>query len=174
MNLRSKSKIAAILMAVVLVSMSLASCAGGNTLSVNVAIVLGDDYINYMYALNEDDEEYMIPEDDRTMLNYVTIEVSYDDGEQVSVLDAFIEACANYDISYELDSSGQSVSSIESYGKVSYTDSENSDNNVTYFWTYTINGVEPTSGRAGTNYVSDGDKIVFTLTGAAASDYDEE
>ena len=174
MQFCKKTKIVAILMAVVMLSMSLASCAGGNKMTVTVGIKLGEDYIDYLYALNEDNEEYILPEEERTMLNDVSVEINYEEGEEISALRAFIEACANYDVSYELDSTETSVKSVSSYAGVSVTDSENADNNVTYFWSFTINGVEPTSGRAATNYVSDGDAIVFTLTSAAASDYEEE
>ncbi len=163
------------LMAFVVVAMMLAtmlcSC-GGSKMNVTVGIKLGEDYITYMYDKNIDDENFIIPQEDRVFLNDVSIEIPYDEGAQVSALDAFINACAEYDLAYTLDDAEQSVKAVRSYSGFSGQDAEGTV--LTFFWTYTINGVEPTSGRANTNYVKDGDKIVFSLVSASANDFDDE
>lgn len=160
------------LLALVVVSVMLActfcSC-GGSKMNLTVGIKLGEDYINYQYDKNADNEEFMIPQEDRVFLNDVAIEIAYNEEEQVSALDAFINACVEYDLDYTLDDTQQSVKAVRTYSGFSGSDAEG--NILTFFWTYTINGVEPTSGRAATNYVKDGDTIVFSLVSASADDF---
>ena len=161
------------LIALVVVSVMLAcmfcSC-GGNKMNITVGIKLGDDYINYQYDQHIDDEEFMIPSEDRVFLNDVPIEIAYDEGAQVSALDAFINACVEYDLEYTLDEAGQSFKAVRSYQGFSGKDAEGTI--ITFFWTYTINGVEPTERRANTKYSKDGDVIVFSLVSASANDFD--
>lgn len=53
---------------------------------------------------------------------------------------------------------------------------------VTYYWSYTVNGNEPTSGKANSNYVKAGDEIVYSLVAmttntagdSVVSDYDTD
>ncbi len=165
-------KIFALIFALAMLSCVFAGC-GGPKMTVTVGVKLGDDYIDYMYNVkNAGNDEFMIPAEDRNFLNDVTVEISYKEGEQVSVLDAFKNACVEYDLEYTLDSTGKSVSIIGDYSGFSGTDADGE--NVTFFWSYTVNGVEPTSGRAADNYVKDGDKIVFSLTGASESEFEED
>ncbi len=162
--------IALVMLAVMLTSMFCA--CGKSKMNVTIGAKLGEDYITYQYNANADNEEFIIPQDDRICLNDVTIEVQYEEGSQVSVLDVFKNAAIEYELDYELDSSGESISSINKYGGFSGTDEEGKV--LVFFWSYTINGVEPTSGRAGTNYVNEGDKIEFILTSASEDDFDED
>lgn len=166
-------RIFALLFAVAMLSCMFAGC-GKSKMNVTVGVQLGQDYIDYRYAEEEKkgNMEFMIPQEHRNFLNDVSVEIAYAEGEQVSVLDAFINACAEYDLDYTLDSTGKSVSIINDYAGGSGTDEEGTI--ITFFWSYTINGVEPTEGRAADNYVKDGDKIVFTLTSASANDFDED
>ena len=145
---------------------------GRAKMNVKVGIKLGQDYIDYMYEKNADNEEFIIPNEDRNLLNDIDVEIVYKDGEQVSALTAFIEATYLQAIEYTLDSAEQSVKSVKTYGEFSGSAADGT--NLFFFWTYTINGVEPTTGRAATNYVKDGDVIVFTLTSASENDFKEE
>ena len=56
------------------------------------------------------------------------------------------------DIDYEADDMG-----IKSIAGNAYKN----DGEYTYFWTYTINGEEPTSGRAGNTAINEGDTIIY-------------
>ena len=76
-----------------------------------------------------------------------------------TVLDAFIEACTVAEYEYTLDNAAQSVVDIDVYKD--YTDAET---NTTYYWYYTINGVEPTSGKASENAVANGDVVEYIYT----------
>ncbi len=169
---KTNFRILTLLLAVLMLSCMFVGC-GKNKMTVTVGIKLGDDYITYRYNEEEaaGNDEFMIPAEDRVFLNDVSIEIPYEEGEQVSALDAFIDACKEYDIQYTLESNQKSVSVVSTYK--GFLGKDDDGNNVTFFWTYTINGVEPTSGRAADNYVNDGDVIVFTLTSANESDYDE-
>ncbi len=87
---------------------------------------------------------------------------------QPTVVEVVIEALTVNEFKYETEtvtSGGVEYESFISIGdlkehkameKVKDTEEE-----YQYFWTYTINGVEPTSGRSFTNTVNDGDKIVY-------------
>ena len=166
-------RIFALLFVVAMISCMFVGC-GKSKMNVSVGVQLGEDYINYRYAEEElkGNTEFMIPAEHRNFLNDVNVEIAYAEGEQVSALDAFINACVEYDLDYTLDSTGKSVTVINDYTGFSGKDEEGTV--ITFFWSYTINGVEPTSGRAADNYVKDGDKIVFTLTSASADDFDED
>lgn len=158
-----------VMLAVMLCSMFCA--CGKSKMNVTIGVKLGDDYITYMYNENADNPDFMIPAEDRTFLNDVGVEIAYDEGGQVSVLDVFKNAAVEYALDYTLDSNEASVASVNDYGGFTGKDAEGKT--LVFFWTYTINGVEPTEGRAATNYVKDGDKIVFTLTSASEDDYEE-
>ena len=72
--------------------------------------------------------------------------------EAPTILQAVREALELNDIDYEADDMG--IKSIA--GNAYKTDGE-----YTYFWTYTINGEEPTSGRAGNTAINEGDTIIY-------------
>ncbi len=76
-----------------------------------------------------------------------------------TVLDAFIEGCTIAEFDFTLDAAGESVVDIDEYKD--YTDAET---NTTYYWYYTVNGVEPESGKAYDNAVADGDVIEYIYT----------
>lgn len=82
-------------------------------------------------------------------------------GEQPTVLQAVTEAFTVLDYPYATDSEGLSLQTLTVDG-VDYTAGIQADGSGTAFWGYTIDGVEPSSGRAGNNTVSDGQAIVFT------------
>lgn len=76
-----------------------------------------------------------------------------------TVLDAFIEGCTIAEFDFVLDAAGESVVDIDQYKD--YTDTET---NTTYYWYYTVNGVEPEIGKAYDNVVADGDVIEYIYT----------
>lgn len=165
-----KVKLLALVVLTAMLSTILAAC--GNTMTITVTIKLDQKYIDYMYEKNADDENFIIPKEDRVILNAVPIPIKYKEGEKISVIRVFREAAANYGIdTYQLTDDELSIESIKNYKKEYATiDGES----VTFFWAYTINGVEPKEGRAGTNYVKDGDAVVFLLTSASESEYTDD
>lgn len=72
-----------------------------------------------------------------------------------TVLEAFIEGCIVNEISYALSSDGASVLDIKEFKD--YNDADN----IAHYWMYYINDIEPTSGKANANTVSDGDVILY-------------
>ncbi len=161
-------RIFALALAVVMLTCMFAGC-GKSKMNVKVGVKLSQNYIDYMYEQNADKEDFIIPAEHRVFLNDVDVEIAYEEGESVSALDALITAAAEYGLDYTLDSTEKSVAVINDYK--GFLDTEKG---TTFFWSYTINGVEPTEGRAADNYVKEGDVIVFTLTSADATDFDDE
>lgn len=77
-----------------------------------------------------------------------------------TVLDAFIKACDENEVPYvlESDTSGTPVS-VQDVDTYTYHKDENG---ILHYWMYTINGEEPTSGKANTNTIEEGDVIVYS------------
>ena len=124
-----KFRILAFVLAVVMLSVCLASCGTPKIkVTAKVGVFVGEEYILYPYEL--------------TVQNV----------EAPTILQAVREALELNGIDYEADDMG--IKSIA--GNAYKTDGEN-----TYFWTYTINGVEPTTGRAGNTAINEGDTIVY-------------
>ena len=73
-----------------------------------------------------------------------------------TVLDAFITACDENEIPYVLSDGNDSVKDIQEF--TNHTD----ENGIAYYWMYYINDVEPTSGKANANTISDGDVILYS------------
>ncbi|MCD8056108.1 MAG: hypothetical protein LUE25_05275 [Clostridiales bacterium] len=106
-------------------------------------------------------ELYDISESERVILDSVTVTIGIDGGA-VTVLDAVTKALSEYGVEYTLDLTGMSISTVAGYaGGTLYCGEETE----IFFWGYTVNGEEPTSGRAGTNYVWDGDVITYVIVG---------
>ncbi len=106
-------------------------------------------------------ELYDISESERVILDSVTVTVELDGGA-VTVLDAVTKALSDYGVEYTLDLTGMSISAVAGYAGGTLYCGEQTD---VFFWGYTVNGEEPTSGRAGTNYVWDGDVITYVIVG---------
>ncbi|MCD8315147.1 MAG: hypothetical protein LUD44_05925 [Firmicutes bacterium] len=106
-------------------------------------------------------EPYDISESERVILDSVTVTVGIDGGG-VTVLDAVTKALSEYGVEYTLDLTEMSISTVAGYaGGTLYCGEETE----IFFWGYTVNGEEPSSGRAGTNYVWDGDVITYVIIG---------
>ena len=72
--------------------------------------------------------------------------------EAPTILQAVREALELNGIEYEADEMG-----IKSIAGNAYKN----DGKTTCFWTYTINGEEPSSGRAGNTAINEGDTIIY-------------
>ncbi len=83
--------------------------------------------------------------------------------EAPTVLDAFIEGCVANSIDYTLTDDEMSVVDIDEY--LDHKDEATGDN---YYWIYTVNGVEPTAGRACDITVADGDVVEYIYIVEAA------
>lgn len=128
-----KMKIFALLLVSVLLVGMCASCGTEKvSASVTVKVVANDDIL-----VND------LP---------VTVEGTAD--KLPTVLEAVRLAFIEMDIPYEDDEA--SLMRVRDYVD------DNTDEQYSYFWEYTINGVAPTTGKAGSNTVKDGDVIVFT------------
>ena len=75
-----------------------------------------------------------------------------------TVLQAVREAFTVYEIPYEVDENGLSITSITIDG-TEYA--KKADDTNIYMWYYTADGIEPEEGRAGTNLIVEGQTITF-------------
>lgn len=75
-----KVKFIALMVLTAMLGTMLAAC--GNTMTVKVTIKLDEKYINYMYDKNADNEEFIIPQEDRVILNDVDIPIKHKEGEK--------------------------------------------------------------------------------------------
>lgn len=149
----------------------LMSGCGGKKMTVKVGVRLGQDYINFKYAeakANGEEETFVIPQDDRTLINDIEVEINYSEDNEVTVIRAIREACANVALGFETDSAENSIHLVKTYTDFTYIpDSskpiEGYDKTLAFFWAFTVNGEEP-DGRAGTVVVKDGDTIQVTLS----------
>lgn len=129
------TRISALALALIMAALCFVSC-GAKTINVNLKINCGDEDVPVIL-----DVKVPMKSNDPT------------------VLQTFIEGCLLNEMDYTLTDDEQSVKDIDEYKD--YVDTET---NTTYYWYYTINGVEPTSGRAANNFVADGDTIEFIYT----------
>lgn len=169
-----KCIITVIVLALVLSMCSVLMCAcGGQKMTVTVLVNLGSDYVSFMYAKETpDNPDYIIPSEDRILLNSVEIEIEYSDDEQINVIRAMEEACHNYELDFETTSNGNGISKIKTYSAFSYDPSsdtyvEGYDEYLTFFWNVTVNGVEAETS-ASTTYLSNGDTVTITLSAQGA------
>lgn len=74
--------------------------------------------------------------------------------ESPTVISAVNESIATYGLNITLDANGNSVTKVNNYNDTEI-------DGITYYWMYTINGVEPTTGKASSNAIADGDAIEY-------------
>ncbi len=91
--------------------------------------------------------------DEKIFNTKINIVPTNDDGT-CSVIDVVNNAIALYEVDIKLDTSGNSITKIKNYDSTSI-------DGIEYYWMYKINDVEPTTGKANTNYVKDGDTIEY-------------
>lgn len=129
------TRVLALVLVGIMAVLCMASC-GAETINVNLKINCGDPEFPIIL-----DVEVPLKANDPT------------------VLQAFVEGCILNQMDYTLTEDEESVKDIDVYKD--YVDTET---NTTYYWYYTINGAEPTSGKAADNTVSDGDVIEYIYT----------
>jgi len=95
----------------------------------------------------------VVADDDAILTNYEIAVVGTADAPP-TVLQAMREAMLMHD-AISFSDNGASVIGIAGY-------EEAEDEDFTYFWEYTINGVAATSGKAIDNTIKEGDAIRFT------------
>lgn len=134
----NKIRIVALVMAVMMLGMCMASCGGGEKVSVNcnISVAIGEEEVFGPYNL--------------------TVQGPVD--TPPTVLQVAQEAFTVCEIPYEVDENGLSLTSITIDGTVY---AKGADETNIYTWYYTADGVEPEEGRAGTNAVLEGQSIVF-------------
>ena len=166
-------KIMAFALALSMLTVVMSGC-GGQSMKVKVGVKLGDDYVKFRYAQNADDPDFIITQEERNFLNDYEVEISYNEGDKVSALQALIEASQGR-LNIATDEEGNSLVGVaDKFRGFTYDPSKDAhvegyDSTITFFWECKINGSALTEGRAGNNYVKDGDVITFTLTSAGAS-----
>ncbi len=134
----NKIRLIALVMAVMMLGMCMASCGGGEKVSVNCNI-----------SVMMDGEEVVGP---------FNLTVQGPVETPPTVLQAAREAFTVLEVPYEIDENGLSITSITIDG-VEYANGMD-DTNI-YIWGYTADGIEPEEGRAGTNAVVEGQNIAF-------------
>lgn len=128
------TRILALALVAIMATLCLASC-GAETIHVNLKINCGDP-------------EFPVILDVQVPIK----------GNDPTVLQAFIEGCILNGMDYTLTEDEESVKDIDIYKD--YVDTET---NTTYYWNYTVNGVE-LSGKAADNVIADGDTIEYIYT----------
>lgn len=130
-----KRSIIAVLLLSAMVILSMSSCAEPDVkTTVHLTITVGTKLI---------DED-------------VTVSTSADNKNGPSVIDVLHYMVDNKNTPLEFNDKNNTLIRLGNYYSTDY-------DNVTYLWTYTINGVEPKEGKADTNYVKEGDKIEYSF-----------
>ena len=93
----------------------------------------------------------------------ITVKTSPDNTNGPSVLDVIKAYMEDDNTTVDVRVSDTSLTRFGYYFETTYND-------VDYYWSFTINGKEPKSGKANTNYVKADDVIVYTLV---AMSFDE-
>ena len=78
-----------------------------------------------------------------------------------TVLEAVREALIVNEIAYNLTEDGSSILDIQDYKDLSATQS---GDGLVYYWMYYLNDVEPTSGKAVSNTIAEGDVITYVYS----------
>ncbi len=134
----NKIRLIALVVAVMMLGMCMASCGGGEKVSVNCNI-----------SVMMDGEEVVGPYN-------LTVQGPVE--TPPTVLQAAREAFTVLEVPFEVDENGLSFTSITIDG-VEYA--KGADDVNIYSWYYTADGIEPEEGRAGTNLVLEGQTITF-------------
>lgn len=128
------TRIISVVLAGIILAFALVSCGGEPVQEVTVTLkIVGSD------------------EGDPVLDTQVTVKAA-----NPTVLDAFIAACDENEIPYVLSDDSASVKDIQDF--TNHTD----ENGIAHYWMYYINDVEPTSGKANANTISDGDVILYS------------
>ena len=136
----NKIRIIALVMAVMMLGMCMASCGGSTaekvTVNANISVMVGEEVLFGPVDMTIEGTTEQVP----------------------TVLQLAEEAFTMYEIPHEVNETGISLTSVTIDGTAyanTVTDTE------IYTWYYTADGVEPEEGRAGTNALVEGQSIVF-------------
>lgn len=141
-----KIKIVALMMVAIMLTLSMVACgSSGPKVNCKISIVINGETVLNQYA--------------------AAVEGSAED--MPTVLEAAMYAFDKCDIVYTVDDAGMSLESI-TVDSVEYKNGLAADGSINK-WLYTANGVEPESGKAGTNLIEEGMEIVFTYTNISAA-----
>lgn len=134
-----KIRVAALALAVIMLTLCMAACSGAEKVSVNckISVIINDEVMldNYAYTVQGTTEN------------------------PPTILQAVREACQTVEIPCEVDSNGLSLESLTFDGQA-YANGSDEEN--IYRWYYTVDGVEPDTGRAGNTPVQEGQTICYT------------
>ncbi len=141
-------KYVALMLAVMMLAVAVTGCGSANEEKVTINVTVS--------AVTEEG----------AVFGPVTVAVPVTDDDPATVLRSSTLAMDDAGVYYELSDDQLSLESINDY-------LETSDAEYTYFWEYTLNGVAPDAGRAGTVEVKDGDVIVFNYVKILTSELAE-
>lgn len=153
--MNKKIRFVALVMAVMMLGMCMASCGGSTaekvSVNCNVSVVIDGEEVFGPYNLTVQGTTETPP----------------------TVLQAAEESFIMCEIPYEVDENGLSLTSVTIDG-TAYK--KGSDETNIYTWYYMADGVEPESGRAGTNAVLEGQNIsfIYSVTPIAPEDLTSE
>ena len=140
-----KLTLAALILVVALMPLSIFGCGNAKKVTYNVTVTVTDP------------DDASSPYVDKLA---VTIEVK--EGYAPTVLDAVQEACQIMEYEFSASDDGLSVKSIAEIGE--YDEKDDAGNVVaSSYWSFLLNGEEPKTGRAGNTEIKDGDVIVFNF-----------
>lgn len=136
-----KIRVAALVMAIVMLAMCAVSCSKSEKVTVNctISVQIGDE-------LYLDGYKY-------------TVQGTVDNPP--TVLQAVSEVFQIVEFAYETDDAGLSLTSL-SFDGVTYAAGMNAEGTEIGFWEYSADGVKPKEGRMGTNAILEGQHILLT------------
>ena len=136
-----KTRIAAIVMAILMLGASMISCAGGASKEVKctLSVVVDGEYL----------------------VDSLEVPTKGSGDADPVVLDALKIALDYLGVNYELGSTN--LKRVMFDGK-EYAEGRDAEGKNHWFWVYTCNGVEPENGSAAVNAVNEGDYIEFIYT----------
>ena len=136
-----KFKLVALVLAVLMMTACFVGCEKTEKVALNVTVTV-------------------IAEDD-VLFGPVTIPMERPVDDMPTILEAVQEAFILNEVAYENDD--MAILSISGLA-------DKVEGDYTYWWEYTVNGEAPTSGRAGTITVADGDIIVYNYVKVLTSE----
>ena len=135
-----KIRVAALVMAIVMLAMCAVSCSKSEKVTVNctISVKIGDELYLDGYAY--------------------TVQGTVDNPP--TVLQAVSEVFQIVEFAYETDEAGLSLTSL-SFDGVTYASGMNAEGTAIGGWEYTADGVAPKEGRMGTNAILEGQHIML-------------
>ena len=144
-----KLSVIALLLVIAVMPLSIFGCGKANKVTYNVVVTVN----------NPDDAE-------SPLIDKLALAIEVKEGYVPTVLDVVREACQNSDIDFESSEDGLSVVKI---GSVAEFDEEGTKDDgssgiiASSYWTFTLNGAEVKTGRAGNTEISENDTVEFSF-----------